>query len=105
MKMHPVHAYNLLLPIAYLQPAIDIPYLHHEKWDGSGYPLGLKGDQIPLAARIFAVIDVWDALLSDRPYRKAWSRKKALAYIQKQSGKHFDPRVVDAFLKLVSDLP
>lgn len=105
MKSHPTHAYNMLLPIAYLRPAIDIPYYHHEKWDGSGYPQGWSGEQIPLAARIFAVVDVWDALLSDRPYRKAWTRKKALAYIQEQSGKHFDPRVVNAFLELIKDKP
>jgi HD-GYP domain-containing protein (c-di-GMP phosphodiesterase class II) len=73
-------------------------YCHHEKWDGSGYPRGLKGEQIPLAARIFAVVDVYDALTSDRPYRKAWSREKALAYIQQQAGLHFDPEIVSAFL-------
>ena len=79
-------------------PALDIPYCHHEKWDGSGYPRGLKDEAIPLAARIFAIVDVWDALISDRPYRKAWTKKKALEYIQEQSGKHFDPDVVKVFL-------
>jgi len=102
MRQHPAHAYNSLASIPFLKPALDIPYCHHEKWDGTGYPRGLKGDQIPLAARIFAIVDVWDALLSDRPYRKAWSKKKVLTYIQMQSGKHFDPQVVAAFLELVS---
>ena len=90
------------MPIAYLRPALDIPYCHHEKWDGSGYPRGLKGEQIPLAARIFAVIDVWDALTSDRPYRSAWSPEKALEYIEEQSGHHFDPHVVSVFVKTIS---
>jgi len=98
MRRHPLNAYNLLAPIEFLRPALDIPHYHHEKWDGSGYPDGLKGDQIPLDARIFAVADVWDALRSDRPYRKGWSREKALQYIREQSGKHFDPQVVEAFL-------
>jgi len=93
----------LLSPITYLRPAMDIPYNHHEKWDGSGYPNGLKGEQIPLAARIFAVVDVFDALTSDRPYRLAWTREKVLEYIRKQSGKHFDPQVVEAFMKLVGE--
>jgi len=101
MKQHPVFAYNMLSPIAYLEPALDIPYSHHEKWDGTGYPRGLKGDQIPLAARIFAIIDVWDALRSDRHYRKAWSDEKALNYIRSQSGSHFDPVVVHAFFDIV----
>ena len=80
-----------------LRPALDIPYCHHEKWDGTGYPRGLKGEQIPLAARIFAVVDVWDALLSDRPYRPAWSETKALAYIRENAKTHFDPHVVKCF--------
>jgi PAS domain S-box-containing protein len=100
MRQHPTLAYQLLLPIIYLRPALDIPYRHHEKWDGSGYPHGLRGAQIPLAARAFAVVDVWDALTSDRPYRPAWSRDRVLAYIREQSGYHFDPAVVDAFLAL-----
>jgi putative two-component system response regulator len=99
MREHPKYAYEMLEKVTYLQPALDIPYCHHEKWDGSGYPRGLKGEEIPLAARLFAIVDVWDALISDRPYRPAWNREKALAYIQEQSGKHFDPHVVEAFLK------
>jgi len=97
MRQHPLTAFQLLSKSKYLIPALDIPYCHHEKWDGSGYPRGLKGEQIPLAARIFAIVDVWDALTSDRPYRKAWTQKKALEYIQEQSGIHFDPKVVAAF--------
>lgn len=100
MRRHPIMAYELLSPIAYLRPALDIPYYHHEKWDGTGYPRGLKGELIPLAARIFAVVDVWDALTSDRPYRPAWEEAKALAHIRAESGKHFDPQVVEPFLKL-----
>ena len=102
MRQHPVYAYNLLSRIDFLRPALDIPRYHHEKWDGFGYPDGLKGEQIPLAARIFAIVDVWDALISDRPYRKAWSEKKALDYICKQSGQYFDPKIVEKFLKLIS---
>ena len=101
MKKHPVFAYQLLSPIDYLKPALDIPYCHHEKWDGSGYPRGLKGEEIPLAARIFTVADVFDALTSERPYRPAWSREDALAYIRAESGKHFDPRIVEIFFNLV----
>jgi PAS domain S-box-containing protein len=103
MRQHPVYAYEMLLPITYLNRALDIPHYHHEKWDGTGYPKGLKGEQIPLAARIFAVVDVWDALRSDRPYRDAWPDEKALAHIREQAGKHFDPRVVNVFLKTVSE--
>ena len=103
MKKHPVYAYEMLSPIAFLKPALDIPYCHHEKWDGTGYPRGLKGEQIPLAARIFAVVDVWDALRSDRPYRKARPREMVYAYIQEQSGRHFDPQVVTAFLALMQE--
>lgn len=99
MKQHPVNAYRMLSQNAFLQPALDIPYSHHEKWDGSGYPRGLKGNDIPMAARIFAVVDVWDALTSNRPYRPAWSPKKALAYIREQVGHHFDPRVAAAFIE------
>lgn len=101
MRKHPQFAFEMLLPIEYLTPALDIPYCHHEKWDGTGYPRGLKGEQIPLAARIFAVIDVWDALRSDRPYRKAWPEEKVQNYIREQSGKHFDPGVVDKFIHLL----
>ncbi|MEW6240416.1 MAG: GAF domain-containing protein [Chloroflexota bacterium] len=100
MRRHPEYAYEMIQPIEYLRPALDIPYCHHEKWDGTGYPRGLAGERIPLAARIFAVVDVWDALRSDRPYRPAWPIEKARAYIQEQAGKHFDPNVVSTFLKL-----
>jgi len=103
MRQHPVYARDMLASIAYLRSAMDIPYSHHEKWDGTGYPRGLGGKQIPLAARIFAIVDVWDALRSDRPYRKAWPDKKALAYIQEKSGKHFDPQVVEMFLKVIEN--
>lgn len=102
MKQHPQFAQDLLAPIAYLQDALDIPYCHHEKWDGTGYPRGLKGDLIPLAARIFAVEDVYDALTSDRAYRKGWTKEKALAHIEEQSGKHFDPQVVEKFLQYLN---
>jgi putative nucleotidyltransferase with HDIG domain len=97
MRKHPGYAFSLLAPIDYLQKAMEVPYCHHEKWDGSGYPRGLKGEQIPIAARIFSVIDVWDALTSDRPYRKAWSKEEALAYILQESGRQFDPEVTQAF--------
>jgi HD-GYP domain-containing protein (c-di-GMP phosphodiesterase class II) len=99
MHTHPQIAYDLLLPIEYLRPALSIPYYHHEKWDGSGYPHGLKGDAIPLEARIFAIIDVYDALSYDRPYRKAWEKQRVLEYIKAESGKHFDPAVVSIFMK------
>jgi HD-GYP domain-containing protein (c-di-GMP phosphodiesterase class II) len=102
MRQHPRLAYNMLSPIAYLHPALDIPYCHHEKWDGSGYPRGLKGDEIPKAARIFAVVDVWDALNSNRPYQAAWTQSKALEYIVSLSGQQFDPRVIEAFLTLIN---
>ncbi|MDO9302375.1 MAG: GAF domain-containing protein, partial [Anaerolineales bacterium] len=101
MRKHPQYAYDMLYPIAYLRPALDIVYCHHEWWDGNGYPRGLKGEEIPLSARIFAIIDVWDALLSDRPYRKAWSHKKVMKYIRDLSGKQFDPQVVDIFCKMI----
>ena len=100
MRHHPQYAYDLLKPIAFLAPALDIPYCHHEKWDGTGYPRGLKGAEIPLVARLFAVVDVWDAITSVRPYRFALTKEKALEYIQEQSGKHFDPQVVEAFLNI-----
>jgi response regulator RpfG family c-di-GMP phosphodiesterase/PAS domain-containing protein len=103
MRMHPVYAYDLLSPIAYLKPALDIPYCHHEKWDGSGYPRGLKEEQIPLAARIFAVVDVYDALRSDRPYRRAWPEDKVRQYICEQSGKHFDPQIVELFMAFLEN--
>jgi putative nucleotidyltransferase with HDIG domain len=100
MKKHPEYAYNMLRPIEYLRPAIDIPYSHHEMWDGSGYPGRLKGEDIPLAARIFALVDVWDALNSDRPYRPRWPEEKIKDHILSLSGTHFDPRVVEAFLNI-----
>lgn len=100
MRMHPVYAYELLSHIPFLQKATVIPHSHHERWDGTGYPRGLKGEDIPLAARIFAVIDVWEALRSDRPYRAAWPEQKVLAYIRSQAGTHFDPKVVEQFLKM-----
>jgi putative two-component system response regulator len=101
MRRHPQLAYDMLNPIEYLRPALEIPLNHHENWDGAGYPRGLKGEEIPLAARLFAVIDVWDALTSNRPYRPAWSETDALTYIREQSGKHFDPQVVDLFFKVI----
>jgi PAS domain S-box-containing protein len=101
MRLHPVYAYDLLSPIEHLYPALDIPYCHHEHWDGSGYPRGLRGEEIPLAARIFAVVDVWDAMTSERPYRPAWSAEYTSAYIREQSGKLFDPQVVDVFLSKI----
>ncbi len=103
MRRHPQIAYDLLTPIEYLKPALKIPYYHHEKWDGSGYPHGLMGDAIPLEARIFAIIDVYDALSHDRPYRKAWDREKVLDYIKSESGRHFDPAVVEVFLKEINN--
>jgi putative nucleotidyltransferase with HDIG domain len=101
MRQHPVYSYELLRPIAYLRPAIDIPYCHHEKWDGTGYPRGLKGEQIPLSARIFAVVDVWDALRSERPYRPAWTEERAREYILSLSGVQFDPVVVGTFVEII----
>jgi PAS domain S-box-containing protein len=101
VRKHPQDAYDMLSPIKYLRPALEIPYCHHERWDGAGYPRGLKGEEIPLAARIFAVVDVWDALTSDRPYRKAWPRVKAKEYMLSQAGKHFDPNIVEVFFARV----
>jgi PAS domain S-box-containing protein len=101
LRRHPIYAYQILSPIAYLRPSLEIPYCHHEKWDGTGYPRGLKGNQIPLAARIFAIVDVWDSLRSDRPYRTAWTDQETLEHIRLQAGLHFDPQVVEAFIKIV----
>jgi putative nucleotidyltransferase with HDIG domain len=95
MRMHPKYAFEMLSPISYLSKAIDIPYCHHEKWDGTGYPRGLSKEQIPLAARIFAVVDIWDALRSDRPYRKAWPEEKVIEHLRSLSGTHLDPNVVE----------
>lgn len=100
MREHPGIAQRLLAPIEFLRPAIPIPYCHHEWWDGTGYPRGLEGEEIPLAARVFAVVDVWDALRSDRPYRKAWPVEKVLDHLRDEAGTHFDPEVVEAFLEL-----
>jgi putative nucleotidyltransferase with HDIG domain len=103
IREHPRKAKEMLENIPFLKPALDVPYYHHERWDGSGYPEGISGKTIPLSARIFAVVDVWDALCSDRPYRKAWSREKAKAYIQENSGILFDPGVVPYFLDMIED--
>lgn len=101
MRQHPVRAYEMLSKISYLQAALDIPYYHHERWDGSGYPKGLQGEDIPLSARLFAIIDVWDALSSDRPYRKKLPRDEVIAYIQEKSGTLFDPRLVPLVLSVI----
>lgn len=100
VQKHPVYAYEMLSPIKFLHPALDIPYCHHEKWDGSGYPRGLKGNQIPFAARIFSIVDVWDALVSDRPYRKGIDPVEVKKTIREQSNIHFDPHVVNVFLRM-----
>jgi putative nucleotidyltransferase with HDIG domain len=102
MRRHPIFAYEMLRPIEYLRPALDIPYAHHEKLDGTGYPRGLKGEEIPLAARLFAVIDIWDALRSDRPYRPAWPEDQVRAYLTGLAGSHLDPELVSAFLEMLS---
>ena len=104
IKKHPEYAYEMLSPITYLLPALNIPYCHHEKWDGTGYPRELKGEEIPLSARIFAVVDVWDALRSNRPYRGGWPEQEVLDYIRSLSGTHFDPKVVDIFFKLLDEM-
>jgi HD-GYP domain-containing protein (c-di-GMP phosphodiesterase class II) len=103
MRKHPLFAYKMLWPIEYLRPSIDIPYCHHEHWDGSGYPRGLKDEEIPLVARIFCIADVWDAMRSDRPYRAALSEDQVCEYILSASGSHFDPQVVDAFFDLLAE--
>lgn len=103
MRLHTVYAYEWLSPIPYVRPAVEIPYCHHEKWDGSGYPRGLSGEDIPLAARLFTVVDVWDALRSDRPYRQGWPAEKVRGYIRERAGKDFDPRVVEVFLKSIKE--
>jgi putative nucleotidyltransferase with HDIG domain len=103
MHRHPQYAFDMINPIEYLRPAVDIPYAHHEWWDGSGYPRGIKGEEISLGARIFALIDVWDALRSDRPYRKAWKEDKVLEYIRNLSGKQFDPAIVGEFLEMIAE--
>ncbi len=103
MRQHPQLAYDMLEPIAYLRDALNIPYCHHEKWDGTGYPRGLAGTQIPLEARLFAIVDVWDAITTDRPYRKRWPQTQALEYIREQSGKYFDPQLVEIFLREIEE--
>ena len=103
MRLHPTYAHDLIEPIPYLRPALDIPYCHHEHWDGSGYPQGLKGEQIPLAARIFCVVDVWDAITSNRVYRPAWPMERARQYIAQNAGVQFDPKVVEMFFKVVDE--
>ncbi|MBI5296138.1 MAG: GAF domain-containing protein [Chloroflexi bacterium] len=103
MQLHPQYAFEMLSLIPFLRPALDIPYCHHEHWNGRGYPRGLKGVQIPLSARIFAVVDVWDALTSDRPYRKAWPREQAREYLVSNSGTQFDPEIVKTFLDMLEE--
>ena len=105
MKMHTTYAYDMIYPINHLRPAIEIPFCHHEKWDGSGYPRGLRCEEIPLSARIFAVVDVWDALRSNRPYRVEWSKETAIDYLKEQIYAHFDPQVVCSFLDLINQNP
>lgn len=101
MRQHPQYANEMLFSIEYLRGALDIPYCHHERWDGTGYPRGLKGEEIPLSARIFAVVDVWDALRSQRPYRRAWHSRRVQSYLKAQAGTHFDPQVVETFLRMI----
>jgi HD-GYP domain-containing protein (c-di-GMP phosphodiesterase class II) len=102
MRLHPDYALQMLAPISYLAPAVDIPFRHHERWDGSGYPGGLRGEEIPLPARLFAVVDVWDALTSDRPYRRAWSRERSRSYLRERSGHLFDPLAVELLLQVLT---
>ncbi len=104
VRKHPLYAHDLFYPVEYLRSYLPIPYSHHEKWDGTGYPQGLKGDEIPLAARLFAVIDVWDSLSCDRVYAKAWPQEKITEHIHQQTGSHFDPHVVDLFFHSKKDL-
>lgn len=105
MRKHPTYARDMLSKISFLQQVLDIPYNHHERWDGTGYPNGIKGNEIPLAARIFAVVDVWDALINNRPYRPAWPRNKAKTYIHEHAGTQFDPQVVAMFLHFLDQNP
>jgi HD-GYP domain-containing protein (c-di-GMP phosphodiesterase class II) len=102
IQKHPQDAYNMLNQIDYLRSALEIPYSHHEKWDGTGYPRGLKGKDIPISARIFAVVDVYDALTSDRVYRKAWLKPVVIKYLIEKRGRDFDPTVVDAFIRILN---
>ena len=102
MRLHPEYAFNLLSEVEFLRPALEIPYCHHERWDGTGYPKGLAGEEIPLAARLFALVDVWDALRSDRPYRAAWSVERVRKHIASLAGTHFDPSLVEVFLQVTT---
>ena len=104
MRQHPVWAHEMISAVDFLQPALDIPYCHHERWDGDGYPRGLAGESIPLSARVFAVVDVWDALRSDRPYSEAWDEDRVLAHLREQAGGHFDPTVVEEFLGMLAEV-
>lgn len=104
IRRHPVLAYEMLVSLEFLKPALDIPYCHHEKWDGTGYPRQLRGEEIPFAARIFAIADVWDALTSDRAYRAAWTKNQTLEFIRQESGKHFDPEIARVFLAAADSL-
>jgi len=101
MQQHPTYAKQMLAQVSFLQPSVEIAYSHHERWDGLGYPEGLKGEAIPLSARIFAIVDQWDALTSDRPYRKAWTRETVIAYLQENAGKIYDPEIVNVFLTII----
>ena len=101
LEKHPIYAKQMLAQVSFLRPSIEVAYSHHERWDGLGYPEGLKSEEIPLSARIFAVVDQWDALTSDRPYRKAWTREKVIAYIQDNAGKIYDPQIVNVFLTII----
>jgi len=103
MRKHPVYAFELLSPIAYLRPALDIPYCHHERWDGTGYPRGLKSEAIPLAARLFAVVDVWDALRTERPYHDGWSDERVREHLRGLAGTHLDPAAVDLFMTMMDE--
>ncbi len=103
MRKHPIFALEMLSPIEYLRKSLDIPQYHHEQWDGKGYPIGLIGDDIPIAARIFSVVDVWDALTSERPYRAAWGKKEASKYLLDHRGSQFEPRIVDEFITMLDN--
>ncbi len=105
MREHPSHALTMLSPITFLRPALEIPYCHHEKWDGSGYPCGLSGEAIPLAARIFSLVDVWDALSYDRPYRRAWPQEAVLTYLRERASTEFDPKITEIFLRMLTKSP
>lgn len=101
LQKHPVYAKQMLVQISFLQPSLAVAYSHHERWDGLGYPEGLKGEEIPLSARIFAVVDQWDALTSDRPYRRAWAREDVITYLQENAGKIYDPEIINVFLTII----